>query len=126
MSDMIDRAAAIAELDRHAKGDALIGGQHFRTLTLEVAVEAIAALPPALDAVEALEWRGFDRSYLDTRIPFGYAIVGDEDEGWQVSLSWRTCEETLDGTHSTMDAARTAAEADLIGRLAAIRAGGGQ
>jgi len=132
MSDMISKQAAIEALNKVAvmQHDECWGR----------AVEAIAALPPAPDAhggslqklqttvcVEALvkaEWRGFDRSYLSPGIPCGYAIVGADDEGWQVSLSWRTCEETLDGTHATMDAARSAAEADLLGRLAAIRAGG--
>lgn len=77
--------------------------------------------PPAEDVrAGALEWRGLDRSHMAPGIPCGYAIVGDDDEGWQVSLSWRTCEETLEGTHPTMDAARAAAKTDLRGRLALI------
>jgi hypothetical protein len=119
MGDMIDRAAVQSEVRAY-----LVHESTEIALRVE---QLIAALPPADDAVEALvkaEWSGLDCGYLDTGIPCGYAIVGADDEGWQVSLSWRTCEETLDGTHATMDAARSAAEADLRGRLAAIRAGG--
>lgn len=87
--------------------------------------EAIAAWSrralPATDArAEALQWSGLDRSYMAPGIPCGYAIVGDDEEGWQVSLSWRTCDEKLEGTYPTMDAARAAAETDLQGRLALI------
>ena len=41
MADLILRAAALAALDQHAHG----GGQTYRSITLEVAVEAIRALP---------------------------------------------------------------------------------
>lgn len=61
--DLIRRGDVIAALDRHAKGDAVIGGQHYRTLTLEVASEAIAAIPadPTITAYrEALRTMGLD------------------------------------------------------------------
>lgn len=45
MADLIDRAQTSAEMVKHAKGTTVIGGQTFRTIKLEDALDAIAALP---------------------------------------------------------------------------------
>jgi len=44
-NDMIRRGDALAELDSNAKGTIRLGGQNFRTIQLEEAAAAIAALP---------------------------------------------------------------------------------
>lgn len=82
MADMIDRKAAIAALDQHAKGDAVIGGQHYRTLTLEVATDAIAALPAVTaphGVAEAYE-NGMRRA-LGLVASLGYGKNEDVDRG---------------------------------------------
>ena len=45
MTDLIPRDAAIAALDSHAHGTTTLGGQTYRSITLEVAVEALQAIP---------------------------------------------------------------------------------
>lgn len=44
-NDLIRRGDALAELDSNAKGTIRLGGQNFRTIQLEEAAAAIAALP---------------------------------------------------------------------------------
>ena len=45
MTDLIPRDAAIAALDSHAHGTTTLGGQTYRSITLEVAFEALHAIP---------------------------------------------------------------------------------
>ena len=42
---LIDKAEALATLRKHANGKTVLGGQVYQSLTLETALEAIAALP---------------------------------------------------------------------------------
>lgn len=118
--DWPDRIHANKAVIRFPNG---VESGNWQTKPADDTCEYVRALPAASAEdvrAGALEWRGLDRSHMAPGIPCGYAIVGDDEEGWQVSLSWRTCEETLEGNHPTMDAARAAAETDLLGRLALI------
>ena len=45
MTDLIPLDAVIAALDSHAHGTTTLGGQTYRSITLEVAVEALRAIP---------------------------------------------------------------------------------
>jgi|GEM_PF-6862090 len=45
MTDLISREDALAALDKHSHGTTILGGQRYRSITLEVAVEAIRDLP---------------------------------------------------------------------------------
>jgi len=56
MSDLIDRSATSAEMVKHAKGTTVIGGQTFRTIKLEDALDAIAALPAVSAPALPLRW----------------------------------------------------------------------
>lgn len=74
MTDLIPRDAALEALDSHAHGTTILGGQTYRSITLEVAVEALRAIPtidPAAirEAAEALReecpWRDDTSSYRE-------------------------------------------------------------
>lgn len=45
MNKLIPLDAALAALDSHAHGTTTLGGQTYRSITLEVAVEALQAIP---------------------------------------------------------------------------------
>lgn len=45
MTKLIHLDAALAALDSHAHGTTTLGGQTYRSITLEVAVEALQAIP---------------------------------------------------------------------------------
>ena len=45
MTDMIPLDAALVSIDSHAHGTTTLGGQTYRSITLEVAVEALQAIP---------------------------------------------------------------------------------
>lgn len=57
-NDLIRRGDALAELPKHANGITILGGQSYRSMTLEVALEAIAALPadPVRVTIKPLVW----------------------------------------------------------------------
>ena len=45
MTDLIPLDAVISALDRHSHGTTTLGGQTYRSITLEVAFEALQAIP---------------------------------------------------------------------------------
>lgn len=44
-NELIRRGDAISELSKHAKGTTTLGGQNYQSMTLEVAIDAIALIP---------------------------------------------------------------------------------
>lgn len=84
MNKLIHLDAALAALDSHAHGTTTLGGQTYRSITLEVAVEALQAIPaidPAAireaalrEAVKSLrDWQHslIQRLYPETAITVG-------------------------------------------------------
>ena len=58
MNDLIRRADVMREMWKHANGKTVLGGQTYQSLTLEVALDAIAALPTVkMDAAAIIQNR---------------------------------------------------------------------
>jgi uncharacterized pyridoxal phosphate-containing UPF0001 family protein len=96
-NELIRRGDAISELSKHAKGTTTLGGQNYQSMTLEVAIDAIAAIPaidPAAireaalkEAVKSLrDWQTHlnRHSYKETAITIGMsadvveALIGEK------------------------------------------------
>lgn len=73
MADLIYRAKTSAEMVKHAKGSTVIGGQTFRTIKLEDALDAIAALPAqgVKEDIDALAYRFWSIHPKDIPEPVG-------------------------------------------------------
>jgi len=61
MSDLIRKSDAAREMWKHANGKTVLGGQTYQSLTLEVALDAIAALPAVTVGVKPLVWEAGER-----------------------------------------------------------------
>lgn len=123
MSDLISREAALAELERHAKGTTTIGGQTFRTIQLAEATAAIAALPAATVRVRKLEWVGRYSKHDGGKEHFGTGVFGHwygvkrENNGeWRVAhhIGVQMVEV---GYYPSLEAAKAAAKADYEARV---------
>src|SRR5574343_529570 len=59
MTDLIRKSDAMREMWKHANGKTVLGGQTYQSLTLEVALDAIAALPAVTAGVKPMVWEDF-------------------------------------------------------------------
>lgn len=117
MADLIDRAAASAEMVKHAKGTTVIGGQTFRTIKLEDALDAIAALPAQGVRVKPLVWSARDdlKGLHEACGADGlYRNVWD-----QKNDTWVYEGDPTQARFPTLDAAKAAAQADYERRILA-------
>lgn len=78
MTDLIPLDAALVSLDSHAHGTTTLGGQTYRSITLEVAVEALQAIP-AIDPTAIRE--AALREAADKLVHVGYPNTDDEADG---------------------------------------------
>lgn len=130
--DLISRAAALDALDQHAHGATTLGGQTYRSITLEVAVEAIRALPAVDDSqtpdpvvkadrqqsvrVKPLVW-AFSKSTQAHRADA--SVSGEIYLVWKMANGWVLSMRAGDTTHITLDNAKAAAQADYEQRILA-------
>ena len=72
-NDMIRRGDALLELWKHAHGKTILGGQVYRSITLQVADEAIAAIPAVQVTVKPDDLaRLFHETYETLAPEYGY------------------------------------------------------
>lgn len=128
--DLISRAAALAALDQHAHGTTILGGQRYRSITLEVAVEAIRALPAVAASqqvrVKPLVWEDlgghYENRFAKADAPLFGSIRCESYLKRQFTVSWSVpgfSSLFMECVFPTLEAAKSAAQANYEQRILA-------
>lgn len=112
-NDLIRRGAVLAELPKHANGTTMLGGQSYRSMTLEVALEAIRAIPAVAASQPAVpDWTASATDMLCVWDKWLSGTAGGDDAAaHKLSLASAFAAqafETLASSNITADGAPTA------------------